>query len=475
MKKLKPIIITFAICIVFAGAILAAWKLWPEKNVAEQPNVKPGSGETVYIVNKAANLVKSVDVTTEKGEKFSIEYSKNDKGEQVASLKGANAKFKYKTDDMYTLAGYVGILVAIEEIPDAKGRYKDFGFDKPKRKIKISFSDDQKAELLLGADAPSGDGVYIMRKDTERVYLIGGSTTSMLMKTPYDYRDFSLYEAYGNIEAIKEVSITRPGEQTITVRRKEKPEPITESNPVAPQYDLISPDKTEASNQPVEEKLLTPLIAIKSEKLVEDNPKDLGKYGLDNPVVVGFKDKTDTTHKLKIGSLNKDNKRYVMCDDVPSVLETAEDISFLNIQHTDLMMQLLWLHNMKDVAQINYYLPNGVQHVLSINTTDKGTTATFDGGNIASENATNLFMHSIQFSIQGVLDGSMKYGTPEYTMSMKLKSGATTTFQLARINERQYAAIVDGKAKYYVNISQVNALAQAFDILAKGGKIPSIF
>lgn len=476
-KQLKPILITAAICVVLAGAIFAAIKLFPQRdNVAEQPVVKPGSGESIYIVNKSASLVESIEITPDKGDKFKIEYHTDDKGEQTATLKGAGEEFKYKSDDMYTLAGYVGILVAIEEIQDAKDRDAEFGFDKPKRKLKVNFSDNQQVELILGADAPSGDGVYIKRKDTERVYLIGGSTTSMLMKSQVDYRDITLYEEYSSIESIKEVSIERPDEQKITVRRKENAEPVTNENPTAPQYEITSPDQSDASNDPVESKILTPLIAIASQSLVEDHPKDLKKYGLDRPTIVSFTDNANQTHTLKIGGLDEDGTRYIMCDDVPSVLKSKEDITFLNINHTDLMMQLLWLHNVKDVAEIQYILPNGEKHTLMLDATDAGTKATYDGGTITSENATNLFMHSIQFSIQGSIDASMKYGAPEYTMSMKLKNGETTTFQLARINERQYAASVDGQpARYYVNISQVNALAKAFELLASGGTIPSIF
>ena len=476
-KKLKPILITAAVCVVLAGVIFGVIKLFPQRdNVAEQPKVDPSSGESIYIVNKAATLVESVEITPSEGDKFRILYSINDAGDQVAELKGSGEEFKYKSDELYTLAGYVGILTAIEEIDNPNGRDAEFGFNKPKRTIKVNFTDNQQVELILGADAPTGDGVYIKRKDTGRVYLIGGSTTSMLMKSQVDFRDITLYEAYTSIDTIQEVSIQRPGEEKITVRRKENAEPVTNENPTAPQYEITSPDQADATNDPVESKLLTPLIAIASESLVEDYPKDLKKYGLDNPTVISFADTSKNTHTLKVGGLSELNLRYVMCDDVPSVLTLKEDISFLNIGVTDLMNQLLWLHNQKDVAQIQYQLPSGETHVLVINTTDNGTTATYDGASISAGNATNLFMHSIQFTIQGSIDSSMKYGAPDYTLTMKLRDGSTTTLQLSRINERQYAASVDGQTpRYYVNVSQVNALAKAFQQLSSGGNVASIF
>ncbi|MEF9988674.1 MAG: DUF4340 domain-containing protein, partial [Christensenella sp.] len=280
-KQMKPLIITAIICVVLAGALFAVFKLLPKQNVAEQAPITPGTGKAIYIVNKNPDMVKRVDFTTDSGEKFTIEYRIDEQGTQIGSIKGADPKLKYNQTDLFTLAGYVGMLSPMEEIKDAKGRADEFGFKKPQRKIEVEYTDNEHVELLLGSKAPSGDGMYIQRKDTGRVYLIGGTTMKMLMKTPSDYRDIMLYEPYSDISSINSVSITRPDEAAITVRRKINAEPISESNPTAPQYEVISPDEADASNQPVEQKVLTPLIAIKSEKLVEDNPKDLKKYGLD--------------------------------------------------------------------------------------------------------------------------------------------------------------------------------------------------
>ncbi len=477
MKQFKPVIITAAVCVVLLGIMFAVFKFLPEQQQTPPETVNKDSVSTsANIIQKSANSVQEVTFKTDWGEKFTIEYTINSDGDQVASLKNADERFEYNTDEMYTLAGYLGIMAGIEEIPDTDGRDEEFGFKKPKREINIKYTDGTKIELLLGADSPLGEGVYIKRVDTGKVFLIGGSTTEMLMKSLKDYRVAKLFDPISEISLIKKVTIAPAEAESFTVQVKEDAEPITEENPYAAQYEITDPIKADANNDPVETKLLEVLIGIKAAGLVEDDPEDLKQYGLDKPLRVDF----ETTEKVKetflIGSKTPDGGRYVMRKGVPAVLYTEGDIPWDGLSYTDLMMQLLWLHNMDTVSKIEYKLPDGKHHTLELNLTDAESGARFDGGNITKDNAGNLFLLSIQFTLQGAIDNSMSYGAPDIEMYMTLKDGGKTSLKLSRINERQYAASVDDqKAKFYVNVNQVNELLEAFKTLASGGIIPDMF
>ncbi len=476
MKQFKPVIITAIICLVLAGIMFAAVKLMPEEQPTPPVTNSSTTSGAINIIQKSANSVKEVDIETDWGEKFTIEYTIDENGDQIASLKKADKRFEYNSSEMYTLAGYLGIMAGMEEIPDTKGRDEEFGFKKPKRRIKISYTDGTEIELLLGADSPLGEGVYLKRVDTEKVYLVGGSTTDMLMKSLKDYRLAKLFDPISDISLIKSVSVTHPGQDKFTVEVKEDAEPVSETNPYAAQYQITKPVKADANNDPVKTKLLEQLISIKVKSLVEDDPKDLAQYGLDKPIKVEF----ETTEKQKgsfmIGSKAPEGGRYVMRDDVPAVMVTEAEIAWDSLDYTDLMMQLLWLHNMDQVSSIEYRLPDGSRHVLALDVNGTEIKASFDGGEIAKENASNLFLLSIRFTLQGAIDKSMKYGAPEIEMYMTLKNGQKTSFKLSRINERQYAASVDDKpAKFYVNVNEVNELVDAFGILASGGTIPDMF
>ena len=113
MKQFKPVIITAAICLVLAAAMFAVIKLMPEEQETPAPQTSTQAGVAVDIIKKSANSVKEVQIKTDWGEKFTIEYTLDENGTQVANLKNADKRFEYNSDEMYTLAGYLGIMAGI--------------------------------------------------------------------------------------------------------------------------------------------------------------------------------------------------------------------------------------------------------------------------------------------------------------------------------------------------------------------------
>ncbi len=470
MKQFKPVLIAAIACLVIAGALLLVMKLLP--NQAETITPTESADENMLmVIQKSATSVKKADFKTDTGEKYSIEFSLDEDGNQIATLFGGEEELVYNDSSMYDLAGYLGFMAAIQAIPDAND--KDFGFNKPQREIKITYTDGEVIELELGKDAPTGDGIYLKRKDTGNVYLVGGSTTDMLMKTLHDYRVFTLFGPYEQTTAIRKVTIERQGQDKLIVEAKSNDISTSEETSTA-QYEIISPVQADVDNSALESGLLQPLIEIKAESLIEDNPKDLAKYGLDQPVRVEFTDSDDDTVSFLIGANGENGGNFVMIEGSNSVVLTEQPISFTTVDYTDLMLKLIWLHNMDTVSNIQYQINGGATHNFVINSTNP-VSATYDGGEISNDNVSNLFLLTVRFTLQGKLDSSMKYGAPKLTINMKLKNGSTTTLQLAEINDRHYAAIIDGTARYYVNVNQVNELLAAFDTLASGGTIPDMF
>jgi len=470
MKQFRPVLIAAIICLIVAGALFAVMKFMPQEAEEITPTNK-AENSMLMIIQKSATAVKEVQVKSDSGEKFSIDYALDDTGTTVATLHGGDKNLAYDQKALTDLTGYVGFLAAIQEIPDASD--KEFGFDKPQRELNISYTDGEKITLLLGKDAPSGDGIYVKRADTGIVYLIGGSSEEMLMKTLNDYRVFTLFGPYKNTTDILKVSIEREGEDKLVVEAKSKEISTSEETAVA-QYEIKSPAQADVSNEALETSLLNPLIAIASETLVEDNPKDLAKYGLDHPVRVEFEDSDGKVVAFLIGGTSENGGNYVMLDGANSVIATKEPIPFINVDYTDLMLKLIFLHNMDTVSSVQYQLESGAVHNFIINSTSPAS-ATFDGKEMSADNISNLFLLTVRFTLQGKLDSSMKYGDPKLTVSLKLKNGNTTTLKLCEINDRHYAAIIDGTARYYVNVNQVNELLTAFDTVKSGGIIPAMF
>ncbi|MBE6915520.1 MAG: DUF4340 domain-containing protein [Ruminococcaceae bacterium] len=469
-KQMRPILITVIACLVVAGALLLVLKLIPNEAETITPSNTAGDS-MMMVIQKSATAVEKAEFKTDSGEKFTIKYTLDESGNQVATLIGGDDDLAYNNTTMYDLAGHLGYMAAIQQIENADD--KDFGFHKPQREIKISYTDETVIELTVGKNAPSGDGVYIKREDTKEVYLIGGATQRMLMNTLQDYRVFTLFGPYNKTTDIRKVTIERKDEDKLIVVAKSGEVSTSEETSTA-QYEIISPAQADVANDALETNLLKPLISIEAETLVEDKPKDLAKYGLDNPTRVEFEDADKKKVSFLIGTIAENGGNYVMLEGSNSVVMTKQAIPFIGIDYTDLMLKLIWLHNMDTVSSIRYQIAGGENHSLEFSTTTP-ITGTYDGGSISDDNLSNLFLLTVRFTLQGKLESSMKYGAPKLTIQMKLKNGSETTLQLAEINERHYAAIIDGEARYYVNVTQVNELFDAFDTLASGGTIPDMF
>ncbi len=478
MKQFKPVLISLAVLIVVAAAAFAVIKLFPQINdEIGAPINNNVSSSLNKIVDRSSKDVASVEITTDTGESFAIDYGEDSIGAQTATMRDADPLLAYNESDMTTLSGFVGLLVALEEV--GTGEDSMFGFDKPQRTIKVNFKGGDPVTLLIGSETPLGTGVYIRRTDRDTVYTVGGSTTDILMMTKSDYRDVKLFDTVSSVDLLTSVTVSRTGKADITVVRKEDAGKVPEDQAEAAlhtDYKLTSPVKRDANPDTINSMLFDKVIAIKGESLVEDYPKDLAKYGLDNPVGLKFTTSEDVSVSLLIGDKTPTGGRYVMPEGVPTVIATESDIDLTNLSHADIIMQLIWFYNSEDIDTVTYSLPGGENHTMKLEIKDNKLIGTYDGKTMENKNATNLFLRTVRFTIAGEFAPGMQKGESVIKVLMKLSSGATTTFELFTVNERQYAASVDGKApEYIVGVGEVRELLESFDILARGEDIPDMF
>lgn len=477
MKQFKPVLICALVLIIVAAGAFAVIKLFPEINdtpgEAVNNNVSSGLNK---IIDRSSKDVASVTITTDSGETFTIDYGEDSIGAQTAVMRNGDPALTYSESDMTTLSGFVGLLVALEEV--GTGDDAMFGFDKPQRRIEITFKGGDPVTLLIGSNTPLGTGVYIRRTDRDTVYTVGGSTTDILMMTMQDYRELYLYDKIEAADLLTRVTLSRPGKPDINVVRKadadEPPKDDAEAA-IKTAYELTAPVARDANPDTINAALLDKVIAITPKAIVEDHPKDLKKYGLDNPMRLSFETSTEISATLLIGGKSPDGGRYIMAEGVPSVLETEADIALDSLSHADIIMQLIWFYDSKDVDTVTYELPDGSTHTMKLTVTDSSLIGIYDGKEMQNKNATNLYLRTVRFTIAGEYKGE-PLGARAIKATMKLKSGATTTFELFPINERQYAASVDGKApEYFIGVAEVRELIESFEILAKGEDIPDMF
>ncbi len=477
MKQFKPVLICAAVLLVISLAVLVATKLVPE-NTPEEPGIDAGEvelSESIKITDLSTNEIASIEIAQSPGEGFAIDYFDKEVG-KGATMRGADSRLAYDEEKMKTLAHYLAPLAAFGEV--GKGEDSAFGFDKPQRTIKIVSRKGEETTLLIGDNLPVGEGAYVRRADRDDVYTVGKATAQTLLREKTEYRDFELFDEFENPDLITVAEYTPYGKEMIKVVRRTEEEVAEEEKKTALSiyYKIVSPVSVNTDPEKVATEFLDKIVKIKALRVVEDNPKDLSKYGLAKPAKLRFETSDGISVSLLIGNDSESGSSYVMLEGVPSVIETEENVSLSSLTHSDIMMKLLWFFNSKEISGFDYKLSDGKEASFALLATDKETKGTFNGKKLEGKNAHNLYLRTVRFTLAGECTGSEKYEEPEITVKASLKNGKTSTLSLCKMNERQYAAVIDGApARFYVAVAEVRELLEAIDLVFLGKEIPDMF
>lgn len=470
MKQFKPVIICAVVLLVISLAGFAAMKLLPEETDEKTP-VIPTDKESIMVCDVPYADVVSVSVSSDDGDKFTAAFGK-DGGVMQDNVSG----FSYDAFALENLRNYASRLSAKEELGD--GEDADFGFDTPRREISFVTKDGEEITLLLGDSLPVGDGAYVRRKNSSSVYIVGQTAEEIFLRKKVDYRDAVLFDKIESTDGIISAEYTPYGGKTIKIvkRSEEDIERDLGKYKVRVGHMMTSPVKILANPDTCDAEFLSKIIAISGHTVCEDNPKDLKQYGLDKPARLSFETKDKKT-TLLIGRDADVGGTYVMVEGVPSVILSENAIGLEKLTHTTLVYKLLWFFTTDEADSFEYKLPSGESHKLTISVSDNKITGTYDGGKISDKNAKNLYLRTIRFNLSGAISEDIKYASsPAIEIRANLKDGRVSTFTLYEINDRQYAASVDGKMPdFFVPVSEVRELLDAFGIISRGEEIPDMF
>ena len=146
---------------------------------------------------------------------------------------------------------------------------KPFGLDAPTWEITLSADDGTTQTLLVGGKGPGGSDLYLKPKDRNQVLVMPGYGIEALQSKKADELRDKTVIAF-NKDDVQRLELTS-GTQTINVERAG-----------ADAWQLTAPVKAKAKKDKVDSILMS-FQSLKGSKIVEDNPKDLAKYGLDKP------------------------------------------------------------------------------------------------------------------------------------------------------------------------------------------------
>jgi hypothetical protein len=218
-----------------------------------------------------------------------------------------------------------------------------YGLDKPVT-VKIGLTDGSTKEIEIGSNSPTNEGMYVKNKGESKVYLISiyeenklklskghFAIKEILPVEPTTLKTFS-YEKNGELQFA--VSISSETSMKITAPVEEVAE-ITSITPI-----------------------LQAVVKLAINDVVDDNPSDLAKYGLNKPAYSIEYGDGSTTKKILFGKdLQQGSLVYAKFFDGKSVFTIdIAPLTFLDMKFSDVINPFVYLPNINDVSRVDLFI-----------------------------------------------------------------------------------------------------------------------
>jgi hypothetical protein len=381
-KLLKPLIITAVVIAILVGGYYLLNKTAPE------PQASPTPTPAAKIIDNSTRELDRVRIEPVGSKPYEITVTKSDllvTNNVVPARKG----FGYLTSSLSEITGYMTSLNAQAVIKDSATPQEltGYGFDSPTGKQTGTFKDGGKTVLIIGGQTLDKSGYYVKLEDSAKVYTIGAATAQSMLTPEPKLRTLNFFppntDQQDPNQNVQKMKLTNPDGSFISLRRYSDDE-IKKLGNSSSVFEMSLPEVYQTNDTIVSEKYISVATGIVMSDVVEDDPKDLSKYGLDKPYRLELTATDGKQYVVLIGSTNPDGDRYIMQDGINSVLLSSKDhFTFMDIGKLDLMSRLAWIYNIDQVSRIDYDLA-GVKHTLDIdsNMDAKTFSAKLDGGDV---------------------------------------------------------------------------------------------
>lgn len=331
-------------------------------------------------------------------------------------------------------------VIATKVIEENATDLAKYGLDTPTT-VKIGLVDGSTQQLEVGLISPTNDGIYVKKKGEPKVYLI---STYYLDKLNLSSGHFAKKDILP-VEAatLKNFSYEKNGEMQFAVSINSESE-----------MKITAPLKEEAEAAKIAP-MLEAVVQLAIKDVIENNPTDLAKYGLDKPAYSIEYGDGSTTKKILFGKyLEKGTIVYAKFPEGKSIFTIdVTPLTFLDTKFSDVLNPFIYLPNINDVNKIDLFI-DGKTIVSDITTVkDKSEDDKFkvDGkdANMEDANGKSLF-RAFYSSMIGITMNKYEpeakpAGTPEITIKyyMKPDSKAVTVDFISK-DSNYYYAMKDG-------------------------------
>ncbi|QNU66595.1 DUF4340 domain-containing protein [Ruminiclostridium herbifermentans] len=420
------------ILIVILGLLIGAYFYISSRQTANSdPLDESIIDDTIYVMKSEREQITSITFNNDNGT-FTIT-KKDDKW-------SIDPSYDFEVDNLNADGAVTDMssIVANKVIEENVTDLSKYGLDKPIT-VKVGLSDGSSKELLVGSYTLTEDGRYCKMSGESKVYLVGTYYTSKFEPT-YGYfvkKDILPVDA----TTLKTFSYEKNGQVQYAV------DIVSET-----EMNIVEPIKEVADTSDVS-KMLQAVTQLTINDVVDNNPTDLNKYGLDKPAyVLKFGDATTTKNILFGNYVEKGTIRYAKYAEKNSIFTIdTSPLTFLDTKLEDIIYSFIYLPNIKDVNKVELLI-DGKKLVCDITTGEDSSDDKFKvngtDANMKNEKGDSLFRNMYQgmigITMQKYEVDAKPSGTPEISIKYHMKDSKIVTVDLISKDSNYYYAVKDG-------------------------------
>ena len=438
------------------------------------------TNETLYAYKNDISQIQSIKVDLRKTTGgFTVNVIQKGGNSREFKVLSRADNLAYETEPFQWLCNMASAMLAKSVIavdPSADERDK-YGINEPTAIITTTYADGQKTELTIGAKSPLADTYYVYYRDTKTIYAVMSVNVDILTRPDAHYRVRTMTSYEDLSEVFTHVIMERGALPPVTAIHDTSLMQQTGGF----SYFLIEPIMYQADEKNIKDYILSPLTNIVAQEIVEDNPDDWSKYGFDKAkpekITILFNDGS-SAKVLTLGDRFEENGEsmvYVRMNNTPSVFVClASDFEFMSFDHSILLSTLLWTPSIKLVDSVDLIMSTGTFKLNLPKDENEKIVADLDGTPVTEANAKKMYLLLITARVEATVPEGSDIGETAYRIIFNFADGTTLDGQFKRINERQFAAVLNDKDPiFYVNIRKMIDIEDAITILQEGKDLPT--
>lgn len=348
-----------------------------------------------------------------------------------------DCSYTIRVGDKVTLEGYESQLISSSKLKDAlmkiamvsvkkrlnvsKDDFAKYGFDESKNVITLRTKAGITHTLVIGNNTGVANEVYILDKEGGNVCTVTSEQASHYTLAPESYCRTTVTQL--NNAFIRKLSVSRSGEQIMEI--------VPGQNEG---YIMNYPyEGAEVSNIKIAE-LLSEFYIVEADAVVEENPRDIGKYGLSDPLTVYLEDSADK-HTFRFGDKAPEGGIYMMYGESPVVYRGSFMLYdyFKNVDPVSYLSPYVHRIYMNEVSSLAVTSKNK-SYTLAVGGTEKEPVYTINSKKVNASDFSNVF-NMVTNITYGVAAQREKAYDTYCSFTFTMKDGTTKEFTYEVFND----------------------------------------